>query len=529
MMAIAMVAMITTTSAQTASDHYLDMANYATIGAGDQTLIDNIYKYTEVSNSSYAWVTMSMYGITYCVSNNIWLEISNKGKSNLSSIQRTWNADNPFLGKSAYFISTTPKVFGYSTSQNTNERVVTFYVTNITGVRLWGTNYNNYDGKASKITIFECTKNADGTLTPSNTSTYNNSDTSKKDEFKFVCSSLDETKYYKVVCSTIYGLFYEIAFRTPQFPPSISAPQELEMETRPGSPVTTTFTVTGQRIQGDGVTLSVSDSPFTISLDGNNYTNSITLTKAQAEAGATITVKYNPTAYQNYTGAITISTQGVRDKEVTLKGYSTGYLVTIGSAGATTLYVDMPLIVPSNEIYPGLQVFYASGIADKEGGKKELSLTSLKNNIPANTGVIIIGAQGEYYFLKYRGSALSPIGDNWLSGTTTGTTREAVLSNASEGSIVMTLSKMNNQLGFYKYVNDNLAANKAYLIYKPAAGSNVTYFSFGDESGEETDAISNMKVVKVDDAWYTLQGARLNGQPTQRGIYIHGGKKVIVK
>ena len=43
MTAIAMVAMITTTSAQTASDHYLDMANYATIGAGDPTKIDNIY------------------------------------------------------------------------------------------------------------------------------------------------------------------------------------------------------------------------------------------------------------------------------------------------------------------------------------------------------------------------------------------------------------------------------------------------------------------------------------------------------
>ena len=306
----------------------------------------------------------------------------------------------------------------------------------------------------------------------------------------------------------------------------------LEMEARPNTQVTATFNVSGQYIYKGGVDISVNNSAFTV--------NPTHLTKAQAETGATITVTYKPTANQDYTGKVTIKTTSSQSedhitdtkvKEVTLNGYSTGYPVTIGSAGATTLYVDMPLFVPSNEVYPGLQVFYAHGIADKEGGKKELNLTSLKNNIPANTGVIIIGAQGEYYFLKYRGSALSPIGDNWLSGTTTGTTREAVLSNASEGSIVMTLSKMNNQLGFYKYVNDNLAANKAYLVYKPAAGSNVTYFSFGDESGVETDDISvpNVKVVKVDDAWYTLQGARLNGQPTQRGIYIHGGKKVIVK
>ena len=298
-------------------------------------------------------------------------------------------------------------------------------------------------------------------------------------------------------------------------------PQELEMEARPNSQVTANFTVSGQYIYDSGVDLSVNNSAFTISPTH--------LTKAQAEAGTTITVTYKPTANQDYTGKVTISTQGATDKEVTLNGYSTGYLVTIGSAGATTLYVDMPLIVPSNEIYPGLQVFYASGITDKEGGKKELNLTSLNNNIPANTGVVILGPEGTYYFLKYRGSAPSPISGNLLSGTTTGTTRKAVLSNAQAGSIVMTLSKLNGQLGFYKYVNDNLAANKAYLIYKPAAGSNVTYFSFGDESGEETDDISNMKIVGAADSWYTLQGARLNGQPTQRGIYIHGGKKVIVK
>jgi hypothetical protein len=32
-----------------------------------------------------------------------------------------------------------------------------------------------------------------------------------------------------------------------------------------------------------------------------------------------------------------------------------------------------------------------------------------------------------------------------------------------------------------------------------------------------------------DDAWYTLQGIRLNGKPMQKGMYIHGGKRVIVR
>jgi hypothetical protein len=32
----------------------------------------------------------------------------------------------------------------------------------------------------------------------------------------------------------------------------------------------------------------------------------------------------------------------------------------------------------------------------------------------------------------------------------------------------------------------------------------------------------------VDD-WYTLDGVKLNSKPTQKGVYINGGKKVFMK
>ena len=30
-------------------------------------------------------------------------------------------------------------------------------------------------------------------------------------------------------------------------------------------------------------------------------------------------------------------------------------------------------------------------------------------------------------------------------------------------------------------------------------------------------------------AWYTLDGKRLNGVPTTKGLYINNGKKVVIK
>ena len=48
-------------------------------------------------------------------------------------------------------------------------------------------------------------------------------------------------------------------------------------------------------------------------------------------------------------------------------------------------------------------------------------------------------------------------------------------------------------------------------------------------SGGDPDAVENVEAVKaVDDNWYSIDGVRV-AQPTRPGLYIHGGKKIIVK
>ena len=31
------------------------------------------------------------------------------------------------------------------------------------------------------------------------------------------------------------------------------------------------------------------------------------------------------------------------------------------------------------------------------------------------------------------------------------------------------------------------------------------------------------------DGWYTLNGIRLQGAPTEKGVYINNGKKIVIK
>ena len=51
---------------------------------------------------------------------------------------------------------------------------------------------------------------------------------------------------------------------------------------------------------------------------------------------------------------------------------------------------------------------------------------------------------------------------------------------------------------------------------------------YGDESTSLRE-ISNEQLVISNYDYYTLDGRKLDGKPTKKGMYIHGGRKVIVK
>jgi len=54
-------------------------------------------------------------------------------------------------------------------------------------------------------------------------------------------------------------------------------------------------------------------------------------------------------------------------------------------------------------------------------------------------------------------------------------------------------------------------------------------FDFGDAEQTAINEIVNSKSSNTNSAWYTLDGRRLDGKPTHRGIYINNGKKTVIK
>ena len=81
-----------------------------------------------------------------------------------------------------------------------------------------------------------------------------------------------------------------------------------------GETYTKTFTVSGTDLRGD-VTISSSNTSFTVSPS--------TLTAAQAQAGATITVTYKPTYSGTQNGTITVASSGAESQTVSVSGTAT--------------------------------------------------------------------------------------------------------------------------------------------------------------------------------------------------------------
>lgn len=143
------------------------------------------------------------------------------------------------------------------------------------------------------------------------------------------------------------------------------------------------------------------------------------------------------------------------------------------------------------------------------------------NDVPANTGVLLKGAAGEYK-IGFVNSSSTVVSNNVLVGVTADTQIAAT----TEGKTNFVLMNGNSGVGFYK-VSDagfTVGANTAYL--STAISGNAK--SFIAVEGGETTGISTIDNGQLTmENVYDLQGRKVMN-PT-KGLYIVNGKKVVLK
>ena len=115
--------------------------------------------------------------------------------------------------------------------------------------------------------------------------------------------------------------------------------------------------------------------------------------------------------------------------------------------------------------------------------------------------------------------------DNDLWGCNERTLRTDLLGT---GNAVYVLGMVNSVMGFYEYTGEYMPANKAYVVAPaPSAGAPTRGLSFVEEEVTNIESVDSGQLTV--DSWYTLSGVKLEGEPTERGVYIHNGRKEVVR
>lgn len=183
--------------------------------------------------------------------------------------------------------------------------------------------------------------------------------------------------------------------------------------------------------------------------------------------------------------------------------------VSVSNAGFATYATKNNVVVPKDENVKVMTVK-----VNAAGTAIELNEVKAGTVIPAKTGILVKADQGNHDFVvtSDKGDAL-PHND----------LQAATIDKTSNGTTYFALTKIGDKVGFALVANGVvITAGKAYLEVTKSTGAAKFFGLDGEATG-----INSVKTAKADGAYYTLEGVKTT-KPV-KGLYIHNGKKIIVK
>lgn len=217
-----------------------------------------------------------------------------------------------------------------------------------------------------------------------------------------------------------------------------------------------------------------------------------------------------------------ITGAGLYDGEITTNEFQLfeGYEVTIPAGEYITYYRDEPLKLDDAD-KESIELYTVSSVTATEA-----VLSDPFDAAPANTPLLVYNKNTE----EAKTILLIPCNEPDLALTVADAfkgTLEATTIPAS------TTGADNYALNGYAFVwvkNEiAVAANKCWLhiVSQPATSRGNTRSITGGNGTTGIDAIENVTI--DNEGWYDLQGRKLQSAPNRKGIYIHNGKKVVVR
>jgi hypothetical protein len=161
--------------------------------------------------------------------------------------------------------------------------------------------------------------------------------------------------------------------------------------------------------------------------------------------------------------------------------------------------------------------------AEYDAVNTQLTLHKLGKVIPKGTAVIIVGADASIDMTALCNAVAEYSVGNNLRGVDVRTEK----STLGSGTFYV-LGKQNDNFGFFQYTGDYMPARKAYLLIPGGSAAPGLTMVFDNETTEIKTTDFTDYTDKAD-TWYSLDGRKLDKQPTKAGVYINGSRKVVIK
>jgi sialidase-1 len=280
-----------------------------------------------------------------------------------------------------------------------------------------------------------------------------------------------------------------------------------------------------------------STETYTLSADGvsdvvwsGGKSSPATFTKSDINAqSTTFSFKSNSETNSSYSNIIEFKVE-------LAPGYYTVPLnqVNASTPGDTKSYAT--LYAPFDLEFSDNQQTKAYYITTVSNGRARLTETT---NIPKLTAVLLVNSEGNNsvgFNVKTNLTSVVSADENLLKGTLVPLTIDLSKSspNYSFGRYRES-AEVPYVAGFYKFKdgNYNLQANRAWLEWAGGVSNSKGFsLSFDDDIPTIISDLFEEKAVTCPMSpveWYSLDGRRLNGVPTAKGIYVNKGKKILIK
>ena len=316
-------------------------------------------------------------------------------------------------------------------------------------------------------------------------------------------------------------------------PSAAGASDEITITAPPGY-VIKSYSITGDKKTSENYTLTAGTNTATFN-GGTTEERTLTVDNIYSPS-TTFTFKSNSNTNSSYSL--------ITDFTITLTREEYGVKLNQVNAGVpgnsyATLYTAYDL----QQIDDYTKAYY---ITEVENGKAILTETANEGrDVPKNTAVLLVNSEGSTYTAFTLTEGISPVvseSDNLLKGTLVSMSLD-MKNNANLYSFGRRRTRANEQSDWGDYVAGfynngkiiTLGANRAYLdtstppvITEASRGFDLSFYDNGETTEIDVTPVIPQLEINAND-WYSLDGRKLNGMPTLKGIYINGGRKIVIK